>query len=168
MRGVAHSKTTPYHPTGNSQVERYNGVIWKTVQLCLRTKDLPITAWEKVLSKALHSVRSLLCTTTNETPHERLFNFNRRTGMRTSLPSWLTSPGPVLLRNHNASKKSDPLVHNVELLKANPTYAYVRLPDGRESTAALKDLAPCPRPSIDLIDIPEEFEETSEEAEEMS
>jgi len=29
--------------------------------------------WEKVLTMALHAVRSLLCLAANETPHERLF-----------------------------------------------------------------------------------------------
>ena len=49
-RGVAHSKSTPYHPTGNSQIERYNGVIWKAIQLQMRTHSLPTTSWERVLS----------------------------------------------------------------------------------------------------------------------
>ena len=71
--------------------------------------------------------------------------FQRRTGLGTSLPSWLTGPGPVLLRNNQRSKKTDPLVHEVELIHANPSYAYIKLPDGKESTASLKDLAPCPR-----------------------
>ena len=46
-------------------------------------------------------------------------------------------------------KKTDPIVQEVELLHANPTYAYVRLPDGRDTTASLRDLAPCPRGTID-------------------
>ena len=29
-------------------------------------------------------------------------------------------------------------------MQANPTYAYVRFPNGRESTVSLRDLAPCP------------------------
>ena len=39
---------------------------------------------------------------------------------------------------------SDPLVDQVELLTANPNYAIVKLPSGRETTVSLKDLAPCP------------------------
>ena len=52
-----------------------------------------------------------------------------------------------MLRNHNATKKSDPIVQEVELIHANPTYAHIKHKDGRETTASLKDLAPCPRPS---------------------
>jgi len=36
----------------------------------------------------------------------------------------------------------DPLVDEVELLQANPHYAHVRYPDGREMTVATKHLAP--------------------------
>ena len=32
--GVATSTSSPYHPTGNAQVERYNGIIWKAVLCC--------------------------------------------------------------------------------------------------------------------------------------
>ena len=34
-KGIATSKTSRYNPRGNGQVERYNGVIWKTVKLAL-------------------------------------------------------------------------------------------------------------------------------------
>ena len=33
----------------------------------------------------------------------------------------------------------------MDLLHANPTYAHIKFPDGRETTASLKDLAPFPR-----------------------
>ena len=59
-RGVVSSKSSPYYPIGNLQVERYVGVVWKSIRLALRSKDLPVSFWETVLSNALHSVRSSL------------------------------------------------------------------------------------------------------------
>ncbi|XP_072098229.1 uncharacterized protein [Mobula birostris] len=64
----------------------------------------------------------------------------------TTLPSWLTSPGPVLLRKHARSNKYSPIVERVHLLHANPQYAYVVLPDGREDTVSIRDLAPAGAP----------------------
>jgi len=72
-KGVSTSRTTSYNPAGNGQVERYNGVIWKGISLSLRSKSLPLVYWQEDLPDILHSVRSLLCTATNCTPHERLF-----------------------------------------------------------------------------------------------
>ena len=143
-RGVATSRTTPYHPTGNSQCERYNGIIWKTIELALESCNEPTANWESVLNQSLHSIRSLLCTATNETPHERMFSFSRRSSHGNSLPTWLTSPGPVYLRRYVRSSKYDPLVDEVELVHDNPTYAQVKFADGRESTVSVKDLARCP------------------------
>lgn len=97
-KGVATSNSTPYHPQGNGQAERYVGVVWKTIQLALKSLKLSDKHWEQVLPQVLHSMRSLLCTTTNCTPHERFFKFQRRTTHGNSLPSWLMNPGPVLLR----------------------------------------------------------------------
>ena len=79
-KGVATSRTTPYNPQGNGQIERRNGTLWKTVTLGLKSRGLPLTHWEMVLPQALHSIRSLLCTATNTTPHERLFAYNRNRG----------------------------------------------------------------------------------------
>ncbi|KFD46399.1 hypothetical protein M513_12734 [Trichuris suis] len=44
------------------------------------------------------------------------------------------------------------LVEEVELLEANPQYAYVRLPDGQESTVSLHHLTPAgsSRVEVDL------------------
>ena len=67
--GVPTSRTTRYNPRGNGQVERYNGIIWKTIVLALRVKRLSLTHWEYVLPNVLHSIRSLLCTATNCTPY---------------------------------------------------------------------------------------------------
>ena len=111
--------------------------------LALRSKRLPVEHWEKVISTALHSIRSLISTSTNETPHERMFNFARKASNGNALPSWLSNPGPVYLRKYVRNSKFSPTVEKVELLQANPQYAYVQFPNGRESTASLKDLAPC-------------------------
>ena len=141
-KGIATSRTTSFNPQGNGQVERLNHTLWRTILLTLKTRKLPTTHWEYVLLDALHSIRSLLCTATNATPHERMFAYNRRSPSGTSLPTWLTSPGPVLLRKHARSSKYDPLVEKVELLECNPQFAHIRLPNGREETVSLRHLAP--------------------------
>ena len=41
-KGIPTSRTTRYNPKGNGQVERFNGVIWKSVLLGLRVKNFPI------------------------------------------------------------------------------------------------------------------------------
>ena len=146
-RGIASSRSTPYHPICNSQVERFNGIVWKSVRLALASVKLPVEQWERVLPDALHSIRSLLSTATNTTPHDRFFNFPRKSSQGVSLPSWL-SPGPVLLRKFVRSSKQDDLVEEVELTHANPTYAHIRYKDGRESSVSLTDLAPCPRDTL--------------------
>ena len=133
-RGIATSRSSVYHPTGNSQVERLNGTIWKAIRLSLKSHGLPIQAWEMVIPDALHSTRSLLCTATNTTPHELFFNFPRRTPNGISLPSWLINPGPVLLRKFVKSHTNDDMVEEVELMDVNPMYANIRFPNGRETT----------------------------------
>jgi transposase InsO family protein len=98
-KGIATSRTTPYNPCGNAQIERYNGIIWKTVSLALHSKSLPISQWGKFLPEALQSIRSLLCTSTNATPHERMFTYKRKCPSGIALPSWLSTQGKVLLRD---------------------------------------------------------------------
>ncbi|XP_014770876.1 uncharacterized protein LOC106869587 [Octopus bimaculoides] len=139
-KGIATSRTMPYNPTGNSQVERYNGIIWKSVLLSLKTRALPVSLWGTVLPHALHSIRSLLCTSTNATPHERLFNYQRRSASATSMPTWLLNPGPVLVQRNNRTNKYDPIMDQVDLIEANSQYAHVRYPDSRETKISTKQL----------------------------
>ena len=42
------------------------------------------------------------------------------------------------------NSKHDDLVQKVKLIDANPMYARVQFPGGRESNVSLRDLAPCP------------------------
>ena len=92
--------------------------------------------WESVLPDVLHSIRSLLSTVANTTPHKRFFNFPRNSTKGNSLASWM-SPGPVLLCEFVHSSKHDKLVEEVELTHANPTYDHIRHRDGCKSTVSV-------------------------------
>ena len=115
-KGIANSRTTPYNPTGNGQVERYNGMIWKSVLLTLKSGNLSANSWERVLPDAPHSI--IHCT-----PHERLFNFQRRSTSGHSIPSWLNSPGPVLMKRNVRQSKYDPLVDEVDFTESKRTHS---------------------------------------------
>ena len=141
-KSIATSRTTPYNPQGNGQCERYNGIIMKTINLALRQHKLDTKMWEKVLPDALHSIRSLISTSTGVSPHERLFAFQRRSSTGHSIPTWLSTPGPVFLKKHVRGSKYESLVEKVELIEANPQYAHVRFPSGREDTVSIRHLAP--------------------------
>lgn len=155
QNGVVITHSTPYHPIGNGQCERMNGTLWKSVQLALRTRNLDDRHWQTVLDTALNSIRSLLCTATNSTPHDRLFNFPRRSGTGYTLPDWLLG-GPALLRKFVRQSKSDPLVEPVEVISATPNFARIRFPDGRESTVSTGDLtATAPSESLSPTPVPD-------------
>ena len=102
--------------------------------------------WEEVLPDALHSIRSLLCTTTNSTPHDRLFKFNRKSTSGRSLPSWV-KPGPIYIRDRTRTHKNAPAVTEATLIHANPEYAHVQLPSGVQTTVNIKELARHPSSS---------------------
>ena len=108
----------------------------------MKACGLQIKNWQLVLRDALHSTRSLLSTATNGTPDERLFNFSRKSASGSTIPTWLLTPSAVLLKLHVRQSKTEPLVDQVELLQANPQYAQIRYPDGRESTVSIRHLAP--------------------------
>ena len=144
-RGVASSKSIPYHSTGNSQAERYISIVRKSIRLSLKPNNLPLSCWETVLPDALHFVRSLLNTTINATPHELSSNFNRRPRSGRSLPIWLPTPGPVMLQKFLQNHKNNDLVEEVQLLNANHQYANICYRDSRESNISLNDLSPCPQ-----------------------
>lgn len=65
---------------------------------------------EEELQPVLHSIRSLLCTATNATPHERMFINAIRPYNGRSLPTWLPQPGPILMKNHASVNKYESTV----------------------------------------------------------
>lgn len=114
------------------------------VKLALHSQGLDNKYWDKVLRQALHSIRSLVCTATNCTPHERFFNFERKALTGHSLPSWIQDNAKALVRKHVRASKYDPWVEECEIITANPSYAEIRTASGKEQTVSLRDLAPLP------------------------
>ena len=98
QKGIATSCTTSYNLEGNRQVQQYNGTVWKTINLALKKHQLPVKYWQEVISDALHSIRSLMCSGTNAIPHERLFSFQCKSTSGQSMITWLTTPGLLLLQ----------------------------------------------------------------------
>ena len=153
--GIYQSRTTPYNPRGNGQCERVHATLWRSMQLILATNKQPIQHWEATLEEALHAQRTLLCTSTNTTPHERMFDFARRSVSGTQLPTWLLEADTVNLRRH-VRNKDDPLVDEVELIRAGPNYSSVRLQNGNIDTVSTRDIAQAsssgdPRPKRTIV-----------------
>ena len=118
-RWVATSNSTPHHPQSNGQVERYVGINWKTIKLAFKSHKLPDKHWEQVLLKVLHSMQSLLCTTTNCISHEHFFKFQRCTTHGNSYPSWLRNQGPMLFGQFVCTTKNDSLLIAINHLLAS-------------------------------------------------
>lgn len=116
-KGLANSRNTPCNPTGNSQVERYNGMVWKSILLALKSHNRPTTEWERLLPNALHSIRSLVYIATNFTSHEQMFNFHRCSATGQPMPSWFMHQG------------------------LHPQCTHVKLAEGREINVLIKQLA---------------------------
>ena len=162
-KNIATSKTSRYNPKCNGQVEKLNGTLWKAIQVTLHARNLKSSDWETVLPDALHSIRSLLCTTTNATPHERMFNYSRKSTSGKTIPSWV-KPGPIYVRNPTRGKY-DPPVSPATLLHANPSYAHVRLQSGTETTVSIRDIArvPLDEPQNTALDPQHSVNETSQQ-----
>ena len=150
-------------PRRNGQAERCNGVIWKRGTMSLKSKNLPLKNWQDALSDVLHSVHSLLCTATNETPPDSFFDFSRRSSTGTSILTWLATSGPLYINSQVCTSKMNPLVNEVELLQADPHYLHVCYPGGRETTVATKHLAPQGHMEVvEMLSAPESIPEEAE------
>ena len=143
--GVHQSRTTPYNPTGNSQCERFNGIIWRTVCCLLSQHRLDITSWPSVLGEALQCVRSLHSSATGTTLHDRLFAFKRKL-------TPVVEQGPIQVGKYAwlrrfVRSKNDPSGEVVQIAAAYPGYAVVsRLGQQKTDTINWKHLAPHPGP----------------------
>ncbi|KAK3745309.1 hypothetical protein RRG08_014457 [Elysia crispata] len=115
------------------------------------------------LPYSVQEVKQIVANSINETPHERLFRYNRKSTTGTTLPQWLSSPGPVLLKRNVRASKYEPLVDTVELLDCNPLYDHVKLPDGKETTVSLHQLAPIAgeNEGIDVLNTPSTIQQPS-------
>ncbi len=71
-----------------------------------------------------------------------MFTYPRKSTSGVSVPSWLTTPGPVLLKRHVRKSKYDPFVDEVICLKPIHNIGSCAFPDGREDTVSIKHLAP--------------------------
>ena len=108
------------------------------MSLALRSRNLSIVNWEKVLDVTLHCIRSLLSTSTNCTPHEGLLNFQRKSATGDPITTWLTRSKSALLKRHLRGSKYESLVETADILEVNPNYAHVRFNNGRETTVSLR------------------------------
>lgn len=103
-------------------------------------KMCPLPNGRLVLSHALHSgsgCAHLQTQTLTNAP-----SYNRTSALGVSLPTWMSSPGPVLMRHPVESTKYDSLVDKMQLLECNPKHAHVRSHDGREDMVSTHHLAP--------------------------
>ena len=70
-----------------------------------------------------------------------MLSFKHESTFDTSVPTCLNSPGPVYLKCHIRTSKYGPVVDKVDVLHATQKHALVRLPNRRETTILLKDIA---------------------------
>lgn len=115
-KGIATSCITNYNTWGNRQVERLNGIIWRSVLLAHKSKQLSPSMLEVVLPGALYSIWSLLYVATDSTPQVRLFNYQCKPGTVFSMPSWLMNSKTVLLWKHVRENKYVSSISNSKLL----------------------------------------------------
>lgn len=146
-RGIHKSRTTPYHPQGDGQVERYNGVLWNAVLCLLRERGWPLTDWDLALPAALDSLRTLPVKPTGQSPHKGFFAFPRRLSRPVSPLSVSTriAPGDTAFLRRFVRNKSEPRGDPVEVVDVWPSYALVQRPGDRPpDTVNIRDLAPLP------------------------
>lgn len=141
--GISTSNSTPYNPRGNSQCERYVGTIWKTVQLLTAERGLTNSQWDEVVDEALACIRSLKNTSTNCSPHARMFNFTRNIKVSRLSSESLNDQSDAYLRRFVRSK-NEPIVEKVRIVNRNPNFTEVQLDSGKIEKYSNRNIASCP------------------------
>ena len=133
-----------YNPTGNSQCERFNGIIWQTLLCILAQHKVESSFWPDYLGEALYCIRSLSCSATGSNPHNLFLTFNH------PFPP-VTQPvipaGSYAWLRRFVQSKNDPTGELVQIAAAYPGYAVISRV-GRQETESInwKHLARHPGP----------------------
>ena len=104
------AQNTPYYPTGNSQVERFSGIVWNTVRFALASAKLSVEQWESACQ--IYFIPFDHCFLLPEMQlHMADVQFSKTIQSR-NIAGLL--PGSVLLRKCTRSNKQDDVVEEVE------------------------------------------------------
>ncbi|PAA74169.1 hypothetical protein BOX15_Mlig001265g14 [Macrostomum lignano] len=115
LLGVKKTRTSAYHPSGNGQVERFNGFLKNSLRTYLVQKGQ--NAWEEYLPSALMAYRSTVQASTGYTPYYMLHGQEMPLGFE-----------PEDLR-----RKTDSCPLFVQEIKQNLLHAHERIREGRET-----------------------------------
>jgi len=154
---ILKSRTTPYHPQGNGQVERMNGTLWKTLQLRLLQNKKAPNEWESELPFALSNIRLFPSRSLSyKSPHDAFFQFSRRSTLddipmkkdkikHFVQPDWLKEGNIVLFKKHNDEKLMPVRVNKI----LSPYHLQVTFPqNGRMDTISSRFVSRCPNQQI--------------------
>ena len=85
LKGIAHSKSTPYHPQGNGMVERLHRTLGAVIRKTADSKG----NWAKILPLALYFLRCSPSTATGVSPFLLTHGWEPRTPLKALYQSWV-------------------------------------------------------------------------------